>query len=52
MLDRCEEAREASERHHEQSDTRWADWYLAEISTLAGDHEDASNRLRVVFATG
>jgi hypothetical protein len=30
MLDRCEEARqaahEASERHHEQSDTCWADW--------------------------
>ena len=31
-----------------QSGHRWADWWLAEISTLAGDHEDASNRLRVV----
>ena len=52
MLDRGEEARQtaqqATERHREQSGTRWPDWYLAEISTLAGDHEDASNRLRVV----
>ena len=37
-----------SARLREQSGHRWADWYLAEISTLAGDHEDASNRLRVV----
>ena len=52
MLDRGQEAGqvalEATERHREQSGTRWADWYLAEISTLAGDHEDAANRLRVV----
>ena len=27
---------------------RWGEWWLAEISTLAGDHEDASRRLRVV----
>ncbi len=52
MLDRREEARqdarEADARAREQSRTRWADWHLAEISTLAGDHEDASNRLRIV----
>jgi class 3 adenylate cyclase len=52
MLDRGEEARrdadEAYARLREQSGTRWPDWHLAEISGLAGDHEDASNRLRIV----
>jgi tetratricopeptide (TPR) repeat protein len=52
MLDRGEEARrdadEAYARLREQSSTRWPDWHLAEISGLAGDHEDASNRLRIV----
>jgi tetratricopeptide (TPR) repeat protein len=52
MLDRGEEAgqdaREADARAREQSGTRWVEWHLAEISTLAGDHEDASNRLRIV----
>ena len=52
MLDRSEEARqvaqEANARLREQSGTRWPDWCLAEISTLAGDHEDASKRLRIV----
>ena len=52
MLDRGEEARhdadEADARLREQSGTRWPDWHLAEISGLAGDHEDASNRLRIV----
>src|SRR5262249_44698206 len=27
---------------------RWGEWMLAEISSLAGDYEDASNRLRIV----
>src|SRR6266540_239450 len=52
MLDRGEEARrdadEADARLRELSGTRWPDWHLAEISGLAGDHEDASNRLRIV----
>jgi class 3 adenylate cyclase len=52
MLDRGEEAREVAEeaaaRIREQSRTRWAEWHLAEISILAGDHEAASRHLRVV----
>ena len=35
-------------RRGSQSGHRWGDWWLAELSTLAGDHEDASKRLRVV----
>jgi class 3 adenylate cyclase len=52
MLDRGEEARQAAEeaaaRIREQSRTRWAEWHLAEISILAGDHEAASRQLRVL----
>jgi tetratricopeptide (TPR) repeat protein len=52
MLDRGAEARqiaeEANARNREQSEGRWGEWILAEISTLAGDHEDASNRLRIL----
>ncbi len=50
MLERTDEAwQDALEAEARlQSGHRWADWWLAEISTLAGDHEDASNRLRVV----
>ena len=52
MLDRSEEAwqdaRLADARAREQSGTRWAEWHLAEISILAGDYDDASNRLRIV----
>ena len=52
MLDRSEEAwqdaREAYARHRELDDTRWPDWWLAELSILDGDHEDASRRLRIV----
>ena len=35
-------------RLREQSSALWHEWHLAEISGLAGDHEDASNRLRIV----
>jgi class 3 adenylate cyclase/tetratricopeptide (TPR) repeat protein len=52
MLDRSAEAwqdgLEADARLREQSGHRWSDWWLAELSTLDGDHEDASRRLRVV----
>ena len=52
MLDRGEEARPiaeaASARLRDQGDARWGEWILAEISTLAGDDEDASNRLRIL----
>ena len=52
MLDRREEARlvadEAYPRHRETDGAGWAEWFLAELSTLAGDHEDASNRYRVL----
>jgi class 3 adenylate cyclase/tetratricopeptide (TPR) repeat protein len=50
MLDRGEEAwQDALEAvAKQQTGHRWGDWWLAELSTLAGDHEDASKRLRVV----
>jgi len=52
MLDRGDEARqigqEANARLRDQGDARWGEWILAEISTLAGDYEDASNRLRIL----
>jgi class 3 adenylate cyclase len=52
MLDRGEEARqvadEAYSRQRELDDARWGEWIMAELSTLAGDHEDASNRLRIL----
>jgi class 3 adenylate cyclase len=52
MLDRGDEARqiaeEANARLRDQGDARWGEWTLAEISTLAGDYEDASNRLRIL----
>jgi class 3 adenylate cyclase/tetratricopeptide (TPR) repeat protein len=52
MLDRGEDAwqavQEAAGRAREQSGARWDEWYLAEISILAGDHEAASNHLRVL----
>jgi class 3 adenylate cyclase/tetratricopeptide (TPR) repeat protein len=52
MLDRgaeaWQDAREADARLHEQSGHRWSDWWLAELSSLDGDHEDAARRLRVV----
>jgi class 3 adenylate cyclase/tetratricopeptide (TPR) repeat protein len=52
MLDRGEEAQEIAEeanaRLRDQGDARWGEWILAEISSLAGDYEDASNRLRVL----
>src|SRR5207302_7316628 len=35
-------------RLRQQSATRWADWHLAEISSLAGDYEDEASRLRIV----
>jgi tetratricopeptide (TPR) repeat protein len=51
MLDRSEEAwqdaRDADARLREQS-ARWTDWWLAELSILDGDYEDASKRLRIV----
>ena len=52
MLDRFDEAWEdahtADARLREQTTARWGDWVLAEISTLAGDHEAASRHLRGV----
>ena len=52
MLDRSEEAwqdgREADARLSAQAGTRWNEWWLAELSTLDGDHADASRRLRIV----
>jgi tetratricopeptide (TPR) repeat protein len=52
MLDRTEEAwqdaHEAAERLRDQSLARWCDWTLAELSSLAGDHEAASTHLRIV----
>jgi class 3 adenylate cyclase/tetratricopeptide (TPR) repeat protein len=52
MLDRSDEAwqdaQEADARLRDQSTSRWCDWFLAEVSSLAGDHEAASNHLRVV----
>jgi class 3 adenylate cyclase/tetratricopeptide (TPR) repeat protein len=52
MLDRHEEAvRDGEEAHaklSQQSSTRWPDWHLAEVSSLAGDHADACRRLQIV----
>ena len=52
MLGRADEARqiagEGNERLRDQGDARWGEWILAEISILAGDYEDASNRLRTL----
>jgi tetratricopeptide (TPR) repeat protein len=52
MLDRGEKARqeaeEADARLRDQSTSRWGDWFLAELSLLAGDHEAASRHLRIV----
>jgi class 3 adenylate cyclase/tetratricopeptide (TPR) repeat protein len=52
MLGRGDEARqlaeEANARLRDQGDARWGEWMLAEISALAGDYEDASNRLRIL----
>ena len=52
MLERNDEAwriaTDANVKLREQSDARWGEWILAELSTLAGDHEDASNRLRIL----
>src|SRR5439155_24860322 len=50
MLARFEEAspiaREADERLHELTGgDHWGEWVLAEIETLAGDHEAAARRL-------
>jgi tetratricopeptide (TPR) repeat protein len=51
MLDRRDEAEpiaeEASARLRDQGGL-WGEWILAEISALAGDYEDASNRLRTL----
>jgi class 3 adenylate cyclase len=49
MLGRRDEARGAEEAYKrllEQDDAHWGEWILAEISALAGDHEDSANRLR------
>ena len=52
MLDRDDEARqiaeEANTRLSDQGDAPLGEGYLPEISILAGDHEDASNRLRIL----
>jgi tetratricopeptide (TPR) repeat protein len=52
MLDRGDEAwqiaEEANARLRDQGDARWGEWILAELSTLAADHEDASKRLRML----
>ena len=52
MLDRGDEARrtanDAATRLREQSGALWGEWILAELATLAGDHEDASTRLRAL----
>ncbi len=52
MLDRSDEAWqeaiEANARLRDQSTSPWGDWSLAELSSLAGDHEAASSHLRVV----
>ena len=52
MLDRGDEARrlaaDADTRLREQSGALWGEWILAELATLAGDHEDASKRLRAL----
>jgi class 3 adenylate cyclase/tetratricopeptide (TPR) repeat protein len=52
MLDRGDEARQiaddAATRLREQSGALWGEWILAELATLAGDHEDASTRLRAL----
>jgi class 3 adenylate cyclase len=52
MLDRSDEAWQDAEEAHarlrDQSSARWVDTFLAELSTLAGDHADASKRLRSV----
>jgi class 3 adenylate cyclase/tetratricopeptide (TPR) repeat protein len=52
MLDQGDEARQIAEDAdtllREQSGALWGEWILAELATLAGDHEDASNRLRVL----
>ena len=52
MLDRSDEAwqdaQEADARIRDQSSARWGDWTLAELSSLAGDHEAASSHLRIV----
>jgi tetratricopeptide (TPR) repeat protein len=52
MLARGDEARQAAHdayaRVGEQDDAGWPEWILAEISTLADDHEDAERRLGVL----
>ncbi len=52
MLDRGDEARriadDADRRLREQSGALWGEWILAELATLAGNHEEASNRLGVL----
>jgi tetratricopeptide (TPR) repeat protein len=52
MLDRGEEGRqvaaEAYARMRELDEARWGEWYLAEISNLVGDYEDATDRLGVL----
>ena len=52
MLDRGNKVRqiaeEASARLRDQEGARWGEWILAEISILAGDYDDASDRLRIL----
>jgi tetratricopeptide (TPR) repeat protein len=52
MLDRSDEARQVAEegnaRLREQSGARWGEWILAELSTLAGNHEDARSHLHTL----
>jgi hypothetical protein len=52
MLDRTDEAwrdaQEAEARLRGRTGSRRADWHLAEVSSLLGDHEDASKRRRIV----
>ena len=45
---REQDSREADARLSAQAGTRWNEWWLAELSTLDGDHADASRRLRIV----
>jgi tetratricopeptide (TPR) repeat protein len=44
----AEDAHTADARLREQTAARWGDWALAEVSSLAGDHEAASRHLRDV----
>ena len=41
-------AQQADTRLREHGDIRWGEWILAEISGLAGDYEDESNRLSIL----